>query len=603
MNKVFSALRAALKTGAIAFILSTGNAAFGSEDALSLSFDNADWTSVLSGKAVCQPEAASYGFAALTDGRMISACTHAGKKLWERGVKGKPEPYLTVFAEDFLLVASGKSTFSLVNPSGLTLWSKDAGFAITEKPQAGHDGRIFVRGKRNAACYGINGVQKWTLDLPEQGAIPLTVLNDGSLLAFLEDLSEDGRTQAVRISPYGETLAALTFSSAVAAVKSVRVGAVLVFSGGGLALCAAENGHSVIKWSIPSGKECFSGADAGKGAHLLALADGKAAVFLAAGGGSRVVVFDAETGAVLSAFDTDIAASSLTCAAAADGSSAIFAADAKIACLFDWEGTTIWRASLPPQTQGAGWEFSAYDGGGYFVLCRNSWTLNGYKTVQDSRYASPQKRSGRARFNISDVYAAGEEAFALFDLMDSLGEEYTGRKRRARLLEGGYGKEEALVERALFGASAAYLRNAAVSSRAQSRTVFEKDAAGFDAVIAQLPLMGTSAFPPLIAELLKRDTANVHVNSLLRAAAECAYDPDGALLSAVEEKIKNPSALSKRSLCAACDCIYEICRFMGRSALWGRGLVMLQTMMTPPYDASVRAYARKTAAKLSELKM
>lgn len=605
MNKMsFFICPALKKIGTIFLLLLTGTAEFRSEEAPPLSFDNADWTSVLSGQALCPPESTSYGFAVLTDGRMISACTHTGKKLWERGIKGKPEPYLTVFAEDFLLVVSGKSSLSLVNPSGLTLWTRETGFAITEKPRIGHDGRIFVRGKRNLACYGINGVRKWSTALPEQSAIPLTLLNDGSLLAFAEGVNAEGKAQAFRISPYGETAATVTFSSAVTAAQSVPAGAVLVFAGGGLGLCAAEHGRTGIKWSISSDDSCFSGVSTDKGAHILMLDDKNAAALFVSGNASRVVVFDTELGAVLSTFDTTLAAASLTCAAVAKESALIFAADRKNACLFDMEGGTAWSASLPPQLQKAGWDFAAYDGDGYFVLCRNSWTLSGYKTLQEEGSAALRDFSRRrTQCTISDIYAASSEDFILFDVMDSLDKEFTGRGRRARILEGDYGKEEEAIERALFEVCAAYLRNAVSSSRTQNRTVFDKDAAGFDAVIAQLPLMGTISFPPLIAELLKRDAANVHINALLNAAAECAYDPDGGLLSAIDEKIKNPSALSKRSLCAAADCIYAICRFMGRSVLLGRGLTMLQTMMTSPYDAAVRSYARKTAAKLVELKL
>ena len=574
----FCRIRALKKIGELFALLLIGAASSAAEQMRTL--DTADWTVVLSGHALCPPEASSYGFAVLTDGRMISACTHTGKKLWEQSVKGKPEPYLTLFAEDFLLVVSGKSALSLVNPSGLVLWTRDAGFAITEKPCIGHDGRIFVRGKRNAACYGINGIQKWTLPLSEQGAIPLTLLNDGSLLAFLEDVTSDGKAQALWISPYGEILAALTFSSAVTAAKSVSEGAVLVFAGGGLALCAAENGHSIIKWSIPADDERFSGADAEKGAEIFALEDKSAAAILFLDGLSRVIVFDTRTGAVLSAFDTDIEASTLTCVKAANGGEALFAADTKNARLFDRNGTVLWSAALPPQSKKSGWDFVAYDAG-YFILCRKSWTLTGYKTFQkEERTFVDAVSGGKTQCKGAVLYAAGLGESLLFDLMDSLGEEYTGRTRRAWLLKGGYGKEEAAVERALFSACAAYLQNAAETSRTRKKTVFDKDAAGFDAVIAQLPLMGTTSFSPLIAQLLKRDTANVHINALLQAAA-----------------------LSSRSLSAAADCIYEICRFMGRSALLGRGLVMLQAMMAPPYDASVRAYARKTAAKLAELKL
>ena len=104
-----------------------------------LGTENSSWTSVISGKALCAPKKTSYGFAVLTDGKMISACTDKGTKLWEKGIPGRPEPYLTVFSSDFLLTVSDKKSLSLINPSGLTLWTVQVPFAITEEPFIGRD--------------------------------------------------------------------------------------------------------------------------------------------------------------------------------------------------------------------------------------------------------------------------------------------------------------------------------------------------------------------------------------------------------------------------------------------------------------------------------
>ena len=104
-----------------AFIL-TLSAAFSAEQT-SLSADNADWTCVIGGEAVTRPVQTSYGFVVLTDGKMISACTENGTKLWEKPVPGRPDPFLTVISKDFLVTVSDKKTISLINPSGVVLWA------------------------------------------------------------------------------------------------------------------------------------------------------------------------------------------------------------------------------------------------------------------------------------------------------------------------------------------------------------------------------------------------------------------------------------------------------------------------------------------------
>lgn len=113
-----------------------------------LSSQTADWTAVISGKAVCTPCQTSYGMAVLTDGKMITACSNSGKILWERPVPGHPEPLLTVFSSDFLLTVCDKKNLSLVNPSGLTLWTAKIPFQTEENPVTGRDSRILVKGKK-----------------------------------------------------------------------------------------------------------------------------------------------------------------------------------------------------------------------------------------------------------------------------------------------------------------------------------------------------------------------------------------------------------------------------------------------------------------------
>ena len=221
----------------VAFIL-TLSAAFSAEQT-SLSADNADWTCVIGGEAVTSPVQTSYGFVVLTDGKMISACTENGTKLWEKPVPGRPDPFLTVISKDFLVTVSDKKTISLINPSGVVLWSKKLPYQVTESALPGKDARFFVKGKKNISCFGINGVCKWSIETPSLSSIPLVTLNDGTILAVLLN-SENGKSSGIRISPFGTVLETISFAGIVSGAMTCDYGVLLAFSSGGFGLCAVN---------------------------------------------------------------------------------------------------------------------------------------------------------------------------------------------------------------------------------------------------------------------------------------------------------------------------------------------------------------------------
>ncbi|MBR1614662.1 MAG: hypothetical protein IJ673_04195, partial [Treponema sp.] len=159
---------------------------------LDLNREKPDWQSVIGGNAVAPALETSYGIAVLSDGRMLSSCTSKGNVIWKKGVKGKPSKYFTVH-DDFIYVVTNERKITLVNQSGLSLWTANNSFRITENPVVGYDGRVFVHGESNIACFGINGIRKWEVDTPRISDIPTCILNDGSVVVFMAD-KRDGKT-------------------------------------------------------------------------------------------------------------------------------------------------------------------------------------------------------------------------------------------------------------------------------------------------------------------------------------------------------------------------------------------------------------------------
>ena len=382
------------------FIL-TLSAAFSAEQ-ISLSADNADWTCVIGGEAVTRPVQTSYGFVVLTDGKMISACTENGTKLWEKPVPGRPDPFLTVISKDFLVTVSDKKTISLINPSGVVLWSKKLPYQVTESALPGKDARFFVKGKKNISCFGINGVCKWSIETPPLSSIPLVTLNDGTVLAVLLN-SENGKSSGIRISPFGTVLETIRFAGIVSGAMSCDYGVLLAFSSGGFGLCAVNEKEKLTgtKWAVPSNDYAFQSASPSKGTEFIPVSQGLSALLLSSSGQSvKIILFENSTGKIVNIFYADgMDFLRLSGAAGASGGEGIFLSDDRTGRVYDTAGNIVWSAELPSASSRAGnWNCLSYTKNNVIVICSKSWVMNGFRTVQrlsgKKNVSSVQKKSG-----------------------------------------------------------------------------------------------------------------------------------------------------------------------------------------------------------------
>ena len=122
-------------------------------------------------------------------------------------------------------------------------------------------------------------------------------------------------------------------------------------------------------------------------------------------------------------------------------------------------------------------------------------------------------------------------------------------------------------------------------------------------MLRQLSYYGTSTFPPLIAQLITAENTNTHMHTLLAAAADCAYDPDGSLLDSLDSALFKIPAGNDFLLSALCDAVYSICRFMGRPAFYLHGKDILTKLMYPQYSNKIHEYARNTLINIAKLKI
>lgn len=593
-----------------AFIL-TLSAAFSAEQ-ISLSADNADWTCVIGGEAVTSPVQTSYGFVVLTDGKMISACTENGTKLWEKPVPGRPDPFLTVISKDFLVTVSDKKTISLINPSGVVLWSKKLPYQVTESALPGKDARFFVKGKKNISCFGINGVCKWSIETPSLSSIPLVTLNDGTILAVLLN-SENGKSSGIRISPFGTVLETISFAGIVSGAMTCDYGVLLAFSSGGFGLCAVNEKEKLTgtKWAVPSNDYAFQSASPSKGTEFVPVSQSLSALLLSSSGKSvKVILFENRTGKIVNIFYADaLDFLRLSAAKGALGGEGIFLSDDRTGRVYDTAGNIVWSAALPSASSRAGnWNFLSYTKNNVIVICSKSWVMNGFRTVQrlsgKKNASSVQKKSGNP-VRYENFYIIDTAQFNRY-FSESLGEDILGKNRISVLQKGMYGPDEINFSSKLFSVCKAYsqfLSSASSGARAEEKSIFYRDTIGLQETVMQLSLLGTDEVPELIASLIQTEKNMQNLAFLMKAAGQCAYDPDGRMLRAIEKRLLTLPPRNTTVLVALSDAAYEICRFMGRPAFFSHCMEIQKSLLSNQYDNTVHEAVRKNLSKTAALNM
>src|SRR5574344_956062 len=333
-----------------------------------------NWISVLGGNVLCEPVRTSYGFAVVGEGKMVSAFTPSGTVLWQRSFTKSIKPYLTVGLSDMLYVVSGTSMLTMLNPSGAVIWSTDTGFSIQNEPLAGRDGRVFVNGKNTIACYGTNAVCRWSIETETQDKdAPPAELNDGSLLVFLSK-TENGRSVASRVSPFGVVMENIIFTGKVKQAVSCKEGTLLTFTDGSAGFCSVKDGSLDSRWVLSSSDGVLSSHTAACSADLFL--EGKAV--LCSGNPARLYIVSTADGSISNTINTNtIDTADISCLTfSPDG---IIAADNNSALCTNADGTFLWEALFNPLKK---WNYLFPTDSGYLAFCGTNWVIEAYRMKQ-----------------------------------------------------------------------------------------------------------------------------------------------------------------------------------------------------------------------------
>ena len=549
------------------------------------------WLSVKSGKSLCRPQRSSYGWIDLTDGKMASAISESGKILWQKGLPYTPLPLLSVAPGDFSYVALRNKKVCLLNHSGFVLWQREIGFEPALPVLPARDGRAFVFGKEDAACLGINGILKWRQKTEplSQSLAPIQA-NDGSLLLFLEALT-DGKSSAIRYSPFGELLERIVFAGKAVGAASVDQGALLAFDDGSLGLCAVgENNeaHSVwlIKGAVQGQKVFFTPMES----------PDKVAVASQGAAGTRVAIVDAKKAEASLVFDIPQIKSLEYFAYSKDG---FFAASADFAALYSLGGKKVRGVRLPPKTKSFDWDYILFGNSGTAVFTSKNWNATGYKILDVA--PAPKKKS------------APEKSYKAFYQGQS--EDYkriraaAGLARKESLEAGSYGAKEKFY---LFDSDwivGDWIKKASSQkSLGGSAALEQDDLFGFSlsehtGAISMLGLFGGAEQSKSLAKILSLTNDESVLFAALKAVQDCGYDPTGALMDSIELLVKNAQPGQETLLKELCAALYSVCRFMGRPTINRKGMKLLSTLQMPQYPRATKEEARKIYEKLAQLKI
>ena len=551
------------------------------------------WFNVLSGSPSSAPLNTNYGFLIVEDSKFLSSYSRSGQRLWQTNTKAKIKD-ISISETEFIAVTNQNNQLQLINPSGLVLWTKSLGFTSLSAPFFGFDGRTFVRGINQLSCFGINGIQKWTIKTDNQNSLEPKLLNDGSIILFLEK-THDGKTCALRISPFGNVLEEIVFQGKVVNAFTCDSGIILVFSSGEIGMASIkadsskETGLIYSKW-INKNVKCTEFSSCRK------LQATKYAIFTP----GYLVVINTDKGQIEKYFNIpEITDNNYLFFETIDDKFVI--AQNSSCTVYNLSGKKIKHIQMPSKSGKYKWEFSFFMNSGYLTFLSKDWTINSFKIISTSK----EKESPTFSYYQSKKLISGYKSY--ITNLDYKPEKRTfGAESFNALKSGNYGLKEIDISNIVNTVINSYYESKTTAS--MNRDTFELisvqyNLADMENILNLIPLLQSHYFQQKIAYLLSVEDDKTMILKLLKTVKECGYDPGGEILSQIELLVKRTNPKDQAILQSCADAVYEICRFMGRPALLSKGKEILGGLFYPQYDESTKKAARSAMQKLAELNM
>lgn len=566
-----------------------------------LDYLNTSWSIVLPGKVISEPVVTSYGFSVLTDAKLLQTYSNSGKLLWEQTVNKYRDSKLYVMPDDFLLLISDDNKrITLLNPSGVELWTRSLSFQITNPPAFGWDGRFFLNGTSTIECFGITGLTKWKKDFSAIAKIPFQTLPDGSLVAFLEQ-TNNGKTVGLRFSPFGEVIEEITFAGQIISAATNDEGIFLTFSDGTAGYFSLVDNKSQNKWVLQNSGNKPADANQIKNSRFIICED-TTEVFYVLPTSSSVSFYkiQPQDGQIVSSFVAkNIRGHELN--SLIFKKNGIFLCDNTNAAFYNLDGLEQWYAKIPPKTGRAEWNYMIYTNDNSLNFCGTNWTMNSYRVSQTTKNVQTFRKTR----NYNNWYTIDTSEFE-YVFQTTIEGEFCTDKRYSQLQKGNYGTEEIDYISELMSACEVYksaLMSNANRTNKEGHSLFDLDTIGTQHIVNQTTMYSSSTFTNYEAFYLQRITNKSILLSLLDGISNFGYDPNGKVLEALEVLARKTNYKEEALLNAICDATYSICRFMGRPAFNTKGKEILQNFLNPNYSSNTRIYTRETLKKIASLNL
>lgn len=559
---------------------------------------NTSWSNVISGKVISKPSISSFGFTFIADSRTIMSFSNQGKLLWEKNLSDWRDAKLLSLPQDFyLLLNKSNRKISLLNPSGLIIWEKEFEYPLLNQILAGRDGRFFVRTLNEIYCFGITGLCKWRIEIQKQNSLEMQELPDGSFVVFLQELNE-GKSQGLRISPFGEILEEITFSGKILSVNHCNGGILLTFTDGNSGLFALNQEEKVEnKWVLQT-KNIKASTESLYQARFIVSDDlSKVFYLLPDKNGLRFFRINLSDASVAYEFEIQNI-NGLELKEIYYQDSSIFVSDFTKALYFSENGIINRELNLPNSKNRKYFDYLIITKDNHLVLCGNDWSLDAYKLSQNLNKG--QKNSIPANYNSWYKNSNGDDSY-WFEIPLDL----KSHKRLEILQQGFYGKDEIKYVNQLTEACQSYSSEllSKTTNYPEEKSIFETNITELELILLQLSLFSDSYFNKYISKFLKTLNNRSLLFALLKGISVNGYDPDLEIMEALDILAGKTNYKDKQMLSKICDSVYSICLFMGRPAFNSKGKNIVSKMLSSNYDSKTRLYARDILKKIAELEL
>lgn len=552
--------------------------------------DNLDrsFVSALTGSPSSIPVSTEYGFILIQENRFLASYSKNGQCLWQRNLNSKIVNF-TIGENEFIYAITSKNELVLVNPSGLILWKKPIGFSTNLCALEGFDSRIFVQGKNTLSCFGIGGIKKWSIKTENQSSLPMKKINDGSVIVFLEKLI-NGKSVAIRVSPFGEVIEEIVFQGKIINSFESNEGLMVVFSTGELGMFSIKNEKKGMSYSKWLNKDIVCTKDS----KCIKINNSQYAIITPT---KELSVINCSTGIKQTSFSiAEIKNNLLT----------IDFLDNKY-ILSDFEKTIVFYSTgkkykhfiHPEKTGKYNWNYMTFTDAGFLIYFSNDWTINSFKIISTSKEKN--------NYNFLTYKKNLKNYNNFFELENYVPDgSYFSNKILETLKSGDYStKEIDFSKNIISGINSYVFEKNSIQTNLDSTNLIKIEYSPIDLenLISIVPYFQTSQMSEYLAQLLSVETDKTLIIKILQGISQCGYDPSGEILLEIERLIKNSNPNDKLILSSAVDCVYEICRFMGRPAFVSKGKNILTNLFYPQYDESTKKSVRQVMQKLADLKM